>query len=67
MEKQEQSKLERRRIYDRWIPFKIPERRRVVRSECRQEESIEEEDRSQALDPSVGSDHRWIKENLDVI
>jgi hypothetical protein len=33
MEKQEQSKLGRRSISDRWIPFKILERRRIVRSE----------------------------------
>jgi hypothetical protein len=26
--------------------------------------SAEEEERSQTLDPSVGPDHRWIKENL---
>jgi hypothetical protein len=26
--------------------------------------SVEEEDRSQTLDPSAGPDHRWIKENL---
>jgi hypothetical protein len=38
----------------------------VVRYECRQEERAEEEDRSQALDPSAGSDHRWIKDNLHV-
>jgi hypothetical protein len=53
-----------RSISDRWISFKIPERMRVVRSEYRQEEHAEEEDRSQALDLSAGSDHRWIEENL---
>jgi hypothetical protein len=44
-----------------------PERMRVVRFECRQEEIIEEEDKSQALDPSAGSDHRWIKKNPHVL
>jgi hypothetical protein len=37
---------------------------RVVISEFSQEENAEEEDRSQGFDPSTGSDHRWIKENL---
>ena len=41
-----------------------PEFPMVVRSEYRQEEHAEEEDRSQALDLSAGSDHRWIEENL---
>jgi hypothetical protein len=31
-------KLGRRSVSDRWIPFKFPERRRTVRSDCRQEE-----------------------------
>jgi hypothetical protein len=44
-----------------------PEFPMAVRSECRQEERAEEEDRSQALDPSTGSDHRWIKQNLHVL
>ena len=43
---------------------KIPYRMRVVKSKYRQEERVEEEDRSQALDLSTGSDHRWIEENL---
>jgi hypothetical protein len=45
-------------------PLQILDRTRVIRSECRQEERTEEEDRSQTLDPSVGPDHCWIKENL---
>jgi hypothetical protein len=41
-----------------------PEFPMVIRSECRQEEGTEEENRSQVSDLSVGSDHRWIEENL---
>jgi hypothetical protein len=67
MEKQEQSKLGRRSISDRWIPFKIPERRRTVRSVSRQEERAEEEDRSRTLNKSAGSDCSWIKENLHIL
>jgi hypothetical protein len=37
---------------------------RAVRFEYRKEEHVEEEDRSQELDLSTGSDHRWIEENL---
>jgi hypothetical protein len=37
---------------------------RAVRSEERQEEGVEEENRSQASDRSAGSDHHWIEENL---
>jgi hypothetical protein len=55
-----------RKISDRWIPFKILESTRVVKSECRQEEIVEEEDKSQALDPNAGSDHHWIKKNPDI-
>jgi hypothetical protein len=36
----------------------------IVRSQCRQEERVDMEDRSRALEPSAGSDHRWIEENL---
>jgi hypothetical protein len=39
-------------------PILIPERRRIVRSDCRQEECEEEEDISQASDLSISSDHR---------
>jgi hypothetical protein len=53
-----------RSISDRWIPSKIPDSMRAIRSEERQEEGAEEENRSQALDLSAGSDHRWIEENL---
>jgi hypothetical protein len=51
-------------IHSRWISFRNPDRTRAVRSECRQEERAEEEDISQALDLSAGSDHCWIGENL---
>jgi hypothetical protein len=44
-----------------------PEFSMAVRYECRQEERAEEEYISQALDPSVGSDHHWIKQNLHII
>jgi hypothetical protein len=37
---------------------------RAVISEERQEEGVEEENRSQASDQSAGSDHHWIEENL---
>ena len=53
-----------RSIYDHWIPSKIPDSMRAVRSEERQEEGAEEENRSQASDRSAGSDHHWIEENL---
>jgi hypothetical protein len=56
-----------RSISDRWIPSKIPDSMRAVRSEERQEEGAEEENRSQASDLSAGSDHRWIEENLHVL
>jgi hypothetical protein len=39
----------------------------TVRSQCRQEERTDMEDRSQALDLSVGADHHWIEENLHVL
>jgi hypothetical protein len=29
-----------------------------------EKKSVEEEDRSQMLDPSTGPGHHWIKENL---
>jgi hypothetical protein len=29
--------------------------------------SVEQDDRSQTLDPSAGPDHRWIKENLHAL
>jgi hypothetical protein len=61
------SKFERRSVSDRWISFKIPERRRIVGFVFRQEERTEEEDKFQALDPSAGYDHHWIKENLYVL
>jgi hypothetical protein len=44
-----------------------PEFPMAFKSECRQEECAEEEDRSRELDPSTGSDHRWIKKNLHVL
>jgi hypothetical protein len=44
-----------------------PEFPMTVRSQYRQEERADMEDRSQALDLSAGSDHRWIKENLHVV
>jgi hypothetical protein len=44
-----------------------PEFPMTVRSQCRQEERIDMEDRSQVLDPSVGFDHHWIEENLHVL
>jgi hypothetical protein len=44
-----------------------PEFSMTVRSQCRQEECVDMEDRSQALDPSAGSDHCWIEENLHVL
>jgi hypothetical protein len=53
-----------RSISDPWIPSKIPDSMRVIRSEERQEEGTEEENRSQVSDMSAGSDHRWIEENL---
>jgi hypothetical protein len=53
-----------RSISDRWIPSKIPDSMRAVRSEERQEEGAEEDNRSEASDMSVGSEHHWIKENL---
>jgi hypothetical protein len=37
---------------------------RAVRSEERQEEGVEEENRSQGSDQSAGFDHHWIEENL---
>jgi hypothetical protein len=58
MEKQEQSKIGRSSDSDRWITN--PEFLMVVRSECRQEELAEMEDRSRALDLSIGSGHCWI-------
>jgi hypothetical protein len=39
----------------------------TVRSQCRQEERIDMENRSQASDLSAGSDHHWIEENLHVL
>jgi hypothetical protein len=62
--KQGQSTLRRRSATDRWILSKIPDSMRVVRSKEKQEESAEEENRSQLLDPCVVSDHHWIGENL---
>jgi hypothetical protein len=53
-----------RSIFDHWIPSKIPNSMRAVRSEERQEEGAEEENRSQASDMSIGFDHRWIEENM---
>jgi hypothetical protein len=44
-----------------------PEFLMTIRSQYRQEERADMEDRSQALDLSVGSDHRWIEENLHVL
>jgi hypothetical protein len=44
-----------------------PEFPMTVRSQCRQEERVDMEDRSRVLDPSTGSDHRWIEENLHVL
>jgi hypothetical protein len=44
-----------------------PEFPMTVRSQCRQEERTDMEDRSRALDPSAGSDHRWIEENMHVL
>jgi hypothetical protein len=38
----------------------------AVTFECRQKERAEEEDRSQASDMSIRSDHRWIKEKLHI-
>jgi hypothetical protein len=35
--------------------------------DCRQEEHTEEEDRSQASDLSISSDHHWIRKNLNVL
>jgi hypothetical protein len=59
-----QARYTLRSISDRWIPSKIPDRMRAVRSEERQEEGVEEKNRSQASDQSAGSDHHWIEENL---
>ena len=56
-----------RSISDRWIPSKIPDSMRAIRSEERQEEGAKEENRSQASDLSVGSNHRWIEENLHIL
>jgi hypothetical protein len=39
----------------------------AVRSEFRQEEHVDMEDRSRVLDLSTGSDHCWIEENLYVL
>jgi hypothetical protein len=47
---------------DRWI--NNSEFLMAVRSQCRQEERADMEDRSRALDPSVRTDHRRIQENL---
>jgi hypothetical protein len=44
-----------------------PEFPMTVRSQYRQEECTDMEDRSRALDPSVGFDHHCIKENLHVL
>jgi hypothetical protein len=44
-----------------------PEFMMTIRSQCRQEECADMEDRSRALDPSAGSDHRWIEENLHIL
>jgi hypothetical protein len=53
-----------RSIYDPWIPSKIPDNMRAVRCEERQEEGVEEENRYQASNLSIGSDHHWNEENL---
>jgi hypothetical protein len=48
-----------RSIYVRWISFKFPKEQGP--SDLNEDrKSAEEEDRSRALDPSAGSDHRWI-------
>jgi hypothetical protein len=44
-----------------------PEFLMTVRSQCRQEEHTDMEDRSQALDLIAGSNHHWIKENQHVL
>ena len=44
-----------------------PEFPMTVRSQCRQEESTDMEDRSRVLDPSIGFDHHWIEESLHVL
>jgi hypothetical protein len=55
----------RRSNSDRWI--NNSEFPMAVRSQCRQEEHTDMEDRSRALDPSAGSDHCWIHESLHVL
>jgi hypothetical protein len=50
---------------DRWI--NNSEFPMAVRSQCRQEERADMEDRSRVLDPSAGSDHHWIQESLHIL
>jgi hypothetical protein len=57
--KDQKSKLRRRRNNDRWITH--PEFPMAVRSKLRQEEHVEEENRSQASDLSTKIDHRQIQ------
>jgi hypothetical protein len=52
-----------RSISDHWISFKIPKERGSSDQNI-DKKSVEQEDRSQKLDPSAGPDHRWIKQNL---
>jgi hypothetical protein len=44
-----------------------PEFSMTIRSQCRQEERVDMEDRFRALDPRAGFDHRSIEENLHVL
>jgi hypothetical protein len=57
--KDQKHKLRRRSNNDRWITH--PEFPMAVRSELRQEERAEEENRSQASDLSMKTDHRRIQ------